>query len=99
MAYELNFPIVRLYGGELSVVDYSKTAKGYDITVHITREDYRHAQTLRRLSLRIEHDERIFHARKISDFDITKQEDMATSDVVIEFIGEMLKQNLTVKPI
>lgn len=99
MAYELNFPIVKLYGGELSVVDYVRTDKGYDITVHISREDYQHAKTLRRLSLRIENDERLFHARKISDFDIAKQDDAATSDVVIEFIGEKLKQKDNVKPI
>lgn len=99
MAYELHFPIVKLYGGDLSVIDYIATTKGYDITVRLSREDYQHARTLRRLSLRIEGDERVFHARKISDFDSAKHSDTATSDVIIEFTGEKLKLKDNVKPI
>lgn len=92
MAYELNIPILKLYGGDLSIVDYTKTQRGYDITVHISLEDYEHAKVLRRLTLRIDNDERIFHAKKISDFDITKLSHSDYSDVIIEFIGEKPKR-------
>ncbi len=91
MAYELHVPIVKLYGGELSVVDFIRTSQGIDVTIRISREDYQHAKILRRLSLRIDNDDRIFHARKISDFDISKQGDTTTSDVIVEFIGEKVK--------
>lgn len=99
MAYSLNIPIVKLYGGDLSVIDFIKTAKGYDVTVRLSYEDYVHAKTLRRLSLRIDDDERVFHARKISDFDVARQQKGEVSDVIIEFHGEKLKLKENIKSI
>jgi hypothetical protein len=99
MAYSLNIPIVKLYGGNLSVIDFVKTAKGYDVTVRLSYDDYTHARTLRRLSLRVDDDDRIFRARKIGDFDVARQQPGEISDVIIEFHGEKLKLKENIKAI
>lgn len=91
MAYSLNIPIVKLYGGDITVIDFIATPVGIDVTVRLSYEDYLHATTLRRLSLRLEGDERIFQARKISDFDATKRSNNERSDVIIEFVGKKPK--------